>query len=328
MKTIFFPKRLDRDTLGQFFEELDANLNEAEVTLNCSTLNYSFPTAMLVAGSKIRTWVTHRRNNNLKTKKAGINVSLQAHSYLSHLGFFDYVLMREGNTVGQAAGSCSYLPITRITRPDFNSNIESVSEWYDKIMSVARGLARVVSGTVEDTQENRLYNYALREIIRNVFEHSEATECYVCGQRWKNGNVEIAVIDEGVGISESLRKSFKLKDDLEALNIAIKPGVSSTSNIPQAENIYDNSGFGLYVLSQLALNFGWYVLGSGTARLVGHKRQITEELLNFSGTYFGMRLFSPPKQFRGTLEDIIAVGEDEAEASGISKKASGMSKIS
>ena len=89
--------------------------------------------------------------------------------------------------VGQASGSGTYLPITRISKPDFNSDIENIRDWYEKIMSAARRLARVVSGTVEDTQENRLYNYALREIIRNVFEHSGATECYVCGQRWYNG---------------------------------------------------------------------------------------------------------------------------------------------
>lgn len=249
------------------------------------------------------------------------------HSYLSHLGFFDYILMGEGNAVGQASGSGSYLPITRIEKPEFNSSTQSVQEWYDQIMSVVRGLARVVSGTAEDTEENRLYNYALREIIRNVFEHSEATECYVCGQRWWNGKVEIAVIDEGIGICESLKKSYHLDSDIDALNMAIKPGISSTSNIELSENIYDNSGFGLYVLTQLASSFGWYVLGSGTSRIVGYSQDKSEENLNFSGTYFGMQLLNSPSQFSGLLQDIIAAGEEEAEASGISKKASGMSKL-
>lgn len=327
MHTIYFPSRFDRDTLHGFFEELDSNLNTEEVTLDCSSLRYSFPTAMLVAGSKIRTWVRHRHENKLITKKAGVNSSQSVHSYLSHLGFFDYILMGEGNAVGAASGSGTYLPITRISKPDFNSDVEDVNEWYEKIMSAARRLARVVSGTVEDTQENRLYNYALREIIRNVFEHSGATECYVCGQRWYNGKVEIAVVDEGIGIAESLRKSFELENDMEALNMAIKPGVSRTSNLSESENVYENSGFGLYVLSQLSTNFGWYVLGSGTSRLVGHNREIAEEKLNFSGTYFGMQLYNPPKQFGGTLSDIISVGEQEAKESGIKKKASGMSRL-
>lgn len=327
MIIISFPERFDRDTLLPFFEELDNNLETPEVCLDCSTLRYSYPTAMLVAGSKIRTWVKTRHQNKLKTKKSGVHSSFSVHSYLSHLGFFDYILMGEGNAVGQASGSSQYLPITRIEKPDFNSDTQTTQDWYGQIMSAVRGLARVVSGTSTDTEENRLYNYALREIIRNVFEHSEASECYVCGQRWWNGRVEIAVVDEGIGIAQSLRKSFELNDDIEALNMAIKPGVSSTSNIQESENIYDNSGFGLYVLSQLASSFGWYVLGSGTSRLVGYNQTKIEESLNFEGTYFGMQLTRSPSQFSGLLKDIIKTGEEEAEASGITKKASGMSKL-
>lgn len=327
MITIQFPTRFERDTLQGFFEKLDQHLTDPEVCLDCSTLRYSYPTGMLVAGSKIRTWVRARHASNLRTLKSGVNSSHAVHSYLSHLGFFDYILMGEGSAIGQASGTNTYLPITRIEKPDFNSSTQKLQEWYEKIISAVRGLAVVVSGTSSDSEENRLYNYALREIIRNVFEHSGATECYVCGQRWYNGKVEIAVIDEGIGISQSLKKSFSLQNDIEALRLAIKPGVSSTSNIEPTENIYDNSGFGLYVLTQLASNFGWYVLGSGSSRIVGYSKNSQEEKLNFQGTYFGMQLLNPPRQFSGLLKDIISAGEEEAKASGISKKASGMSKL-
>lgn len=327
MTTIFFPERFDRDTLTPFFEQLEFHQDTPDVCVDCSTLRYSYPTAMLVAGSKLRKWITNRQQKKLNTTKSGHNSPNSVHSYLMHLGFFDFILMGGGNQVGQARGSSAYLPITRIVKPAFDASSEELQIWYDKIMSSVRGLARVVSGTVEDTEENRLYNYALREIIRNVFEHSEATECYVCGQRWWNGKVEIAVIDEGVGIANSLKRSHRVPSDNEALAMAIKPGVSRTSNINQAQNIYDNSGFGLYVLSQLATSFGWYVLGSGTARLVGHANNSSQEALNFSGTYFGMQLHRAPQQFSQLLNDIISSGEAEAEASGISKKASGMSKL-
>jgi hypothetical protein len=327
MTTIFFPERFDRDTLAPFFDQLELHQDTPNVCIDCSTLRYSFPTAMLVAGSKLRKWIINRNQKKLNTRKSGHNSPNNVHSYLMHLGFFDFIMMGGGNQVGQARGSSAYLPITRIVKPAYDASSQELQIWYDKIMSSVRGLARVVSGTVEDTEENRLYNYALREVIRNVFEHSEATECYVCGQRWWNGKVEIAVIDEGVGIASSLRRSYRIPSDEEALFMAVKPGVSSTSNINQAQNVYDNSGFGLYVLSQLASSFGWYVLGSGTSRLVGHGSNVSQETLNFSGTYFGMQLQRPPQQFSQLLNDIIISGEEEAEASGISKKASGMSKL-
>ncbi|QLJ08641.1 MULTISPECIES: ATP-binding protein [unclassified Pseudoalteromonas] len=327
MKYIYFPTRFDRDTLSPFFDELDQNLKVDDICIDCTTLKYSCPTAMLVAGSKIREWITYRRENKLNTRKYGHEANSNVHSYLRHLGFFDFITMGGGNKVGEAQGSSSYLPITKIPKPKFDESTQDIEEWYSSIMSVVRGLARVVSGTVEDTQENRLYNYAFREVIRNVFEHSGANECYVCGQRWYNGHVEIAVIDEGVGIPDSLRSSFDVTTDSEALLQAIKPGISRTSNIDDSLNTYDNSGFGLYILSEIASSFGWFVLGSGQSRIIGYQGNTDVEDLCFKGTYFGMRLNKAPSQFSSLLDDIILVGEEEAKASGITKKASGMSKL-
>jgi len=327
MQKIYFPERFDRDTLSPFFEELDDNIETPNICIDCSTLKYSRPTAMLVAGSKLREWISYRRANNIPTKKFGHNATSNVHSYLRHLGFFEFITMGVGKKVGEACGSTTYLPITPIKKPDFDSTQQNVEEWYQSIMSTVRSLARIVSGTVEDTEENRLYNYALREIIRNVFEHSGVDVCYICGQRWPNGRVEIAVIDEGIGITESLKRSYDINDDSYALQQAIKPGISSTTNIDPSRNIYDNSGFGLYILSEIGSAFGWFVLGSGTKRIVGYQKEMDIEPLNFGGTYFGMQLQRSPSQFSYLLDDLIKAGEEEAKASGISQKASGMSKL-
>lgn len=327
MLTISFPRRFDRDTLSGFFTELDQCQAEPAVKLDCSTLRYSFPTAMLIAGSKIRTWVRKRHNDGLVTKKAGYQAPYNVHSYLSHLGFFDYILMGEGNAVGAARGSSTYLPITRLSRPEFDAD-SSTKVWYDQILSAVRGLARVVSGTVEDTEENRLYTYAFREIVRNAFEHSGADECYVCGQRWCDGKVEIAIVDEGVGVSQSLRQSFDIGSDVDALKLAVQPGKSRTTFIDKSENIYDNSGFGLYVLSEISKSFGWYVFGSGESRIVNATGGYSAtDALKFKGTYFGMQIQNPPSHFSGLIKDIVASGEEEALASGINRKASGMSRL-
>lgn len=95
----------------------------------------------------------------------------------------------------------------------------------------------------------------------------------------------------------------------------------------EEDNKFDNSGFGLYVLTEIASSFGWYVLGSSTSRIVGYGNNIDVEDLQFNGTYFGMRLQRAPSQFSDLLNDIIQTGESEAQASGITRKASGMSKL-
>lgn len=177
MTTIYLPEYFDRDTLQEFFHYLEIHQNTDNVCLDCSTLQYSKPTAMLVAGSKMRAWIKSRRSKNLQTRKKGVETYSAVHHYLKHIGFFDFVLMGGGNGVGEATGSSTYTPITRIEKPTLEVGEGGLEQWYEDIQSRVRGLAKVVSGKPETHQDNRMYNYALREIIRNVFEHSGANEC-------------------------------------------------------------------------------------------------------------------------------------------------------
>lgn len=321
------PSRFDQNTLGNLFACLDATRDIDNVNVDFSDLRYSYPTAMLVAGSKLRDWVGYRTTCGYQSTRSGISASISAHSYLMHLGFFDFIHMEEGNRVGGARGSARYLPVTRIERPAIDVMRRGLDEWYSAIQSEARRLAGVLCGSHDDSEALRTYTYSLREIIRNVFEHSQANECFICGQRWHNGRVEVALIDEGVGIVRSIATAYPIEFDDDALSLAIRPGVTRTRAFDAVSNIYDNSGFGLYVLTQLASSFGWFVLGSGTAQIVGHQQVRTSSPSSFKGTYFGMRLERPPHDFASVLRDIIESGEDEARMSGVHVRASGRSRF-
>lgn len=304
-------------------------MDEPFVRVDFSTLTYSYPTAMLVAGSKRRKWVQHRSQRGHGSVGLGIDPNKTVHSYLMHLGFFDFIHMDDGNRVGEARGSSRYLPITRITVPSFDPTVTTLAEWHGQIMEQSRRLAGVLAGSYDDSEELRTYAYSIREIIRNVFEHSGATECYLCGQRWINRHAEIAIIDEGCGISQTISQSYQVNDDADAICTALLPGASRVNELPEQENIYGNSGFGLYVLSSLAASFGWFAIGSGHARVIGFNN--TERILqpfSFEGTFFGMHLSTQPHSFRAVLDDIISVGEEEAGRSGINRSASsGMSRF-
>lgn len=324
---VLMPTKFDRDTLGHLFQSLDNTRDIDDVNINFSKLRYSFPTAMLVAGSKLRDWVDYRSICGYESTRSGINSDIRAHSYLMHMGFFDFIYMDEGNRVGEAKGSSNYLPITRIQRPSIDAIKSGVDRWYAAVEEEARKLAGVLCNSYNDCQALRTYTYSIREIIRNVFEHSHADECFICGQRWMNGKVEIALIDEGIGISKSLSESYPIMFDEEALSLATQAGISRTSSKDSQQNIYDNSGFGLYILSQFAASFGWFILGSGSAQLIGHEQNRIHEPSSFQGTFFGMQLQHTPRDFASVLNDIIESGEEEAKAAGIATKASGRSRL-
>ena len=108
---------------------------------------------------------------------------------------------------------------------------------------------------------------------------------------------------------------------------AIKPGISSTSNITSADNIYDNSGFGLYVLSEIASSFGTFTIASNTKCLAITSSEKKFSNLGFQGTFLGIELNKTPKQFSSLLKDIIYAGELETKTHGSKVNASKMSKL-
>lgn len=135
------------------------------------------------------------------------------------------------------------------------------------------------------------------------------------------------MIDEGIGISNSLKRSHHITNDAGCITHGDTTRSFSTSNIDPASNIYDNSGFGLYVLTEIAKSFGWFLLSSGDAKIIGQSQTIIPSSLKLSGTCFGMRLNKAPTHFSDLLRDIIYAGEQEAQSSGIKTKASGISKL-
>lgn len=324
---IQLPEKFSPEYLKDFQEALEESQYEDKVHVDFSTLKYSYPMSMLVAGSYLRRWITIRREAGLETTRGGISNSNNSHGYLKHLGFFNYVGMKDvGNRVGEASGNTRYLPIREIKLSDLEESIKETGEkLVNAIIFTSDGMANILSNRGSHAETKRAYSYAIREIIRNTFEHSGAESCFICGQRWYNGSSEIAIIDEGVGISKTLLDVYDINEE-DALSQAIKPGVSRTHKMSDDENIFQNSGYGLFALSQLGSSFGWFRLGSGAQSLTHENQEETTEQLAYDGTFVGLHLNESPKDFAGVLKDIISVGEEEAETEGRLSAASELSK--
>jgi hypothetical protein len=325
---ISLPTKFDQDSLFPFFRELSNVQMEKVVTVDFSSLSYSYPLAMLVAGSYLRQWRANRVNNNLTTKYRGINDSNSTHTYLQHLGFFQFIGINSGKAIGEAKGSNTYLPIRKIIRSELEETAKQCKQELRKVIDFQSGsLANVLFGSTSKIQDIKTYTYAIRETLRNVFEHSGANECFICGQSWSNGQSEIAVIDEGIGIYETIKIAYDISNDEEALKLAIKPGITRTKLLSKEENIYDNSGYGLYVLSHLGSSFGYFIIGSGLSKIRYKSQKIHTESFDFKGTFIGVHLDKTPSDFRGLLNDIILEGEKETSEMGEIISASTASKL-
>lgn len=105
---------------------------------------------------------------------------------------------------------------------------------------------------------------AILELADNVMQHSEAPTTGIAGFSQLNGHFEYVVADAGIGMLRSLRKAPEfqsLRDDLEALPLAITPGVSRRGR---------DSGYGYgfrQVFAPLRVASGAIRLRSGRAAL-------------------------------------------------------------
>jgi hypothetical protein len=152
------------------------SVNCAAVPL-CDELVFDFkgvtnvePFGMLLVSNEIRRLV--QRCGNCKY---GV-VNHEGMRYAAHMGFFRAFGIEFGNAPGEAKGSPRYLPITILEREALErSAAQAGAEVGEEIEGRSKHLAQMLcggeSGPVLDTLA-----YALRELMRNVVEHSQAAE--------------------------------------------------------------------------------------------------------------------------------------------------------
>jgi signal transduction histidine kinase len=291
--------------------------DEPEIILDFSRLRFAYPFGTVLLAEAIREVVVERRILGLPVRwsHAGIMAGVvhPAVSYLGHMGLFRHVGIPYGNEPGAAPGSRTYLPLTPIRRPDAGP-----SSFHFAIREEAERLASLV---FKDELKQLMLTYCFQETIRNAFEHAEVDECVVIAQKWLGQQVEIAVVDRGRGVQASLQERFGPLRASKALDQAIRPGVTRT--IPTGRGgRWENTGFGLFVLSELGRRCGDFsIVSSGEyLNLDGNDRRMGS--CPYPGTGVKLKVsIRDADYFPNLLEAIVREGEaaSGSTASGASK---------
>ena len=210
--------------------------------------------------------------------------------------------------------------------PIFNSYLIDYYRGSDNIVeNISRKISQVLSCGHDNVES--VFFYIISEMIRNIPEHSHSFDAWHCSQRWDHGEyieAEFALIDYGIGFKESL--NFKgerdIKDDIEALKLALKPGVTSgiteTSHLREnEEKDYLNSGYGLYIVTELCKKLqGEFAIISKGAIATKKKVNYLPNSLIFPGTAIKIKLKVPKniqkEEFKSMLDEIITFGERQS----------------
>ncbi len=234
----------------------------------------------------------------------------QGVSYLGHIGFFEYVGIEFGNSPGEALGSSNYLPLTIVRREELETEAAG-RILQDAVLAKSARLAKMIFA---DESQQDILSYCLREIIRNVFEHAETNACTVMAQKYAGDQVEIAITDNGIGVQASLGQSYVDRAPIEALRDAIKPGVSG-STLRDTDERWDNTGFGLYIISRLGRETGTFSLASSGALLTLSGIGEHSGPAPIHGTAIRLLVsVSEAEYFPNRLHSIVAEGEEQLAA--------------
>ena len=281
---ITIPQSLDLQNTLIFPNHL-YDLPEAdEYVFNFQNLEWFEPFSLLYLSSEIQ---LIRDKYSTKKFKA---INHLTKSYAGHMGFFKAFGCNFGNIPGQTAGNRNYIPITiyncELLRREAAKGYEKVGQFIENNASKAASLlTRTNSGEIYD-----VLTYSIREIIRNVIEHSESKRFGFCAQYWPSKNkVELSVLDRGIGIKAGLDSNphLNIQNDHEALNFSLMPGISGKAykgaRQPKDDH-WANTGYGLYMTSRLCREGGSFFIASGKTSLLLSENSKENISAPFNGT--------------------------------------------
>jgi len=217
-------------------------------------------------------------------------------TYAAHMGFFQAFGLKFGNEPGEASGSSTYLPLTILKVKDLEQEANQTYEHVGNVIEtraerISKILTRQESGDLVDT-----LTFSIREIIRNVVEHSESEIVEYCAQYWPSKKlVELAVLDTGTGVMKGLSSNpyLKIEDERDALHLALLPGISGKmfkGVKKRRDDEWQNSGFGLYMTSRICRNGGDFFIASNDKSLFLDRNSKQDIECNYLGTALRLRI--------------------------------------
>ncbi len=115
-----------------------------------------------------------------------------------------------------------------------------------------------------DPEQSKTIGYIISELGRNVLEHSLSENgAILCAQFYtKSNSIRIGIADTGLGIKRTINQSHNATTDLEAIRLALWPGITGTTSAPGGTA--QNAGAGLFFIKSIAnLNRDFFVIYSG-----------------------------------------------------------------
>lgn len=255
---------------------VDAQKSKGLLTFNFEKTTWMDPFAITVISGTIQCC--------LQAKKRGVTYvppeDKKLRDYLSQIGFNTFFHLN-----GKDIHKDTSVELTQLTalKPLY---IENLIILIDSKMRLSQG--------VKDSLK-----MSLQEILTNVFDHSKSENgCFVCAQYYPaKKTIRLCITDFGVGILSNLGKKYGISNDIEAIKLSVKEGVTSR---PQS------AGFGLTnIRNFLKVNEGTLTIISGKGKVNFYSNKVESYNISkgFEGTVVNLKINANKESFYFLTEE-------------------------
>ncbi len=270
--TVYFPHNSSLDAVLDFCDKVFSMPEDRKVVIDFAPMGRIEPFSMIYVAKILRDYSTINNNGCIWCQNH------QDKEYAAHMGFFKAFYINYGKEPGEAFGSNTYLPVTSWNLSDIKQEARDNWEPEQQIIETrSEELAKKLTQQEDDNLVETI-TYSLREILRNILEHSDSYDLWYCAQYWPiYHKAEIAILDSGKGIKEALSSNpfLEITSHSDAIQQALLPGISGKVFKGRKVNRNDpwhNSGFGLYMTSRLCRNGGKFFICSGDHGILLNER--------------------------------------------------------
>lgn len=212
-------------------------------------------------------------SKNIKCEK----LEASSRHYLERMGLFKFLGIQSGINIKNHDSSGRFIPLTQI------KNSTELSYFISEMTP----LLHLEAGQAESLR------YIVSEVVRNVLEHSKSEQAAIVSAQYhlKSNKIRIGIADRGIGIKKSIEMSHKPKSEIEAIQLALTPGITGTTSKEGGTEF--NAGAGLFFTKSIAkINKDFFVIYSGKTMY---------KLLKRTGEK--IKLYADPFQDRHSIRD-------------------------
>ena len=228
--------------IDPFLQNIDiSNPNILEITANKKWISIHPVVLSMVAALGLTI-----KSKNIKFEK----IEATSGHYLARMGLFEILNLKTPIKITKHESTGRFIPLTRINDSD------ELTDFIKEVIPLLH----------IDPKQVEPIKYIISELVRNVLEHSGSKYgAIVSAQFYKKSNtIRIGIADTGVGIKKTISVFHSVKTDLDAMRLALIPGITGTTRREGGTEF--NAGAGLFFIKSIAaVNRDFFMVYSGGA---------------------------------------------------------------